>query len=962
MALVPTSDFNYSTPTYVNSSIAFNNISTKTISSSLIYSSKWQFSSDGNNNFDSNYNILQDTFADGDYTNNPTWTITAGTRTFAVGNTHLYQIFGGGGGYPDLCSPFIINDLNGKIISLSFSAKFAVDTSVQLAAVGIGNGNGATSYSLGTYGASEPNVIRFSKDIGQGSASVLLSISTPVLDGVEHYYYAERGKDYNWVIYKDSSLIGSVVDASYSSFTDAEISLLGSGDSTNNWIDNIKIQTSDSNWSSNISHSFNAPGIKTVFLTVGNTDGNNTISKDLNILAGLDLNVVNPRSGNYYGFQNTNKDENHSIDFNVIAQSGNSPRLRIYKSTIANKFQNLLYDLNLEKAAISPTADFNCGTANASFATTRTCHVDWNLSDVFTGDGNFFFDFNLSLYGFDFNFVKSSSSFVIDTNKPSTSWDGNNNVWQRTDANIHLTCNDLFGCGARNVLLFDNFEDNDLLNPTWAILDDFAEVQSAVVKNGLYSLKCTVQCFITTPMVGPANTFSTWIQGEDGVSYFSRFGSESMRFNLNNPHGEITYGGGTSFSPVIPYIGQKWYFLKIVSAPGSLTAKYYVYDSDGTTLLGSAIQTLPSRPNYVALSTSTGTTYFDDVVYGAYTSANPIVYLRDIDRSSSTLMGIYQLYDKNIFIKNSGVDGNYKIDFDSVDFAGNNSDINEQYILLDNTVPIVSNNSPAGDINQASQIFTWVFDIFDGNGSYANSCDYNAYLNDALIITLENRHGNLNVDGTLCTISFLYDAPTSQYIDININVIDKVNLRSNTIKSAKFSYIPGGGEPPVLPGGGPGGGGSGPVEPDKNILTSSLLQLIPNTSILQLYKTSSKQYYITAVSSSDQIIPIKIIIPAKMRPYLKSVIENDSLNPNETKVYRFVGQNVLDENFSPVIDDIIFNLNNGQLEIPVRLTIEQTSAEDVLDIFSMTLGDTKIPIVIAAGVAVLLWLVYARLK
>ncbi|MBI5554010.1 MAG: PGF-pre-PGF domain-containing protein, partial [Candidatus Diapherotrites archaeon] len=95
-----------------------------------------------------------------------------------------------------------------------------------------------------------------------------------------------------------------------------------------------------------------------------------------------------------------------------------------------------------------------------ALTTARTCFYIYNVQNT-NLDDNFFIDINavdwnsalsnIALTGRDANFYTAASSFMVDTNSPRTSWDGNHNSWQNMDANIHLTCVDMNGGTDRNV-------------------------------------------------------------------------------------------------------------------------------------------------------------------------------------------------------------------------------------------------------------------------------------------------------------------------------------------------------------------------------------------------------------------------------------------------------------------------------------------------------------------------------
>lgn len=67
-------------------------------------------------------------------------------------------------------------------------------------------------------------------------------------------------------------------------------------------------------------------------------------------------------------------------------------------------------------------------------------------------------------------------------------------------------------------------------------------------------------------------------------------------------------------------------------------------------------------------------------------------YRLDSDSSSGTSFGAWQTFDSNIFVN---TDGNYAIDFNSSDVAGNLETTNTDYVLVDKTNPSVTIDSPS---------------------------------------------------------------------------------------------------------------------------------------------------------------------------------------------------------------------------------------------------------------------------
>lgn len=223
----------------------------------------------------------------------------------------------------------------------------------------------------------------------------------------------------------------------------------------------------------------------------------------------LDINVNSPSVGNYIG-PSTATDGNYPIDFNVAYNDSNYLFADIYLSSSGKMFEYLVIkDLNLHYFGniLNRTSDINCDSNNFSASYEGgfpvNCFYDFNFYTI--PDGNYVVDINLHTFD-DFNSVESSGSFSIDTNTPSTSWDGNHATWQNMDANITLTCNDVGACASISY----QFDDDPSIFKNWSATVTVATGTTTDVNlpkpgsfDGNYSVK-----FRSTDVAG--NTPSDW--------------------------------------------------------------------------------------------------------------------------------------------------------------------------------------------------------------------------------------------------------------------------------------------------------------------------------------------------------------------------------------------------------------------------------------------------------------------
>ena len=160
--------------------------------------------------------------------------------------------------------------------------------------------------------------------------------------------------------------------------------------------------------------------------------------------AAIDVNVTkidgNPDNAALPAFSFV-QDANLTIDFNVSSDL-NSVLLDLNYSSVSTQGTGTAVLTDVNASTFITTGAWNCDDAN--FMNSTECSIDFDIQSV--SDGNYFiliFGDN----GTNTDFSASDNNFMIDNTDPSTTWDGNNNTWQTTDANIHLTCSDGSGSG-----------------------------------------------------------------------------------------------------------------------------------------------------------------------------------------------------------------------------------------------------------------------------------------------------------------------------------------------------------------------------------------------------------------------------------------------------------------------------------------------------------------------------------
>ncbi len=174
-------------------------------------------------------------------------------------------------------------------------------------------------------------------------------------------------------------------------------------------------------------------------------------------------------------------DGNYAIDFNSTDRAGNL------------ETTNTVYAL-LDKTAATTTDDSPATWQNSSFDVTLTCsdgdtttatrsgcnvtqyRIDsgswtaYSTAISISTDANHQIDYNSSDNAGNIETTNITYA-ALDTVAPTTSWDGNHNVWQASDANVHLTCNDsTSGCSSTKYRL-DTDASNTISYGAWTTYD-----------------------------------------------------------------------------------------------------------------------------------------------------------------------------------------------------------------------------------------------------------------------------------------------------------------------------------------------------------------------------------------------------------------------------------------------------------------------------------------------------------
>ncbi|MHA1835249.1 MAG: OmpL47-type beta-barrel domain-containing protein [Candidatus Baldrarchaeia archaeon] len=171
-----------------------------------------------------------------------------------------------------------------------------------------------------------------------------------------------------------------------------------------------------------------------------------------------------------------------------------------------------------------------------------------------------------------------------------------------------------------------------------------------------------------------------------------------------------------------------------------------------------------------------------------------IMYRLDTDPTDNVSYGAWQVFDGNILFSS---DGNYAIDFNSKDVAGNSEDVNTLYVLIDKTAPVAYTRNFSDDAVISSRYL-----IFDVNDAFAGVEDINVL-----------------IDGVAST-SFNFATHCTQF-DTNYHCeYEEALIKENKTYTITIQYID-------LAVGSPGNSGS----IDVNVLFTGAPQIVLNAPV-----------------------------------------------------------------------------------------------------------------------------------
>ena len=633
--------------------------------------------------------------------------------------------------------------------------------------------------------------------------------------------------DINYVSVLDSnlSLLGSLIYASETdylvdfNFSGSKIKCFGStciyyyaGDSYNYTIHDLDVNVSNSNGLIYLDSS------QTSYLTLYDSniwiDNNVTgkIAKTINQSGVLDMNAYN----NKFWI-------NPSITLFDIATSINELDLNFNKDLNLNN--------SLQRTKILP--DVGSATGGNLWINKNTranlCTTDvvaplgiCDTTITLTGDGENYYDFyaliqtNISNNAPDINLL-TIDSFLDNSGLPFFTYTRDGNL--TLDLNVYDVENDALlldinystsntqGTGAviindlnlatAGICLDNNFTDSTKCYYDWNI---------SGVNDGNYYILVSVYDGTTTTFEASDNNFAidnsapqvtansslNWYTSSATITLtcvdaVSRCSAVNYRTD-QDPTSTVSYGAWQTYSSAFSFANDGNYALDFNAVNGvglwdDTNTVYILVDAtDPDTIMNVPSGWQTSDVN-VTLASRTDAT----------SGINTTQYRMDTNATSGVNMGAWTTFDQNILLT---IDGNYAIDFNSSDVAGNIEDTNRVYVLIDKTAPSVvadynltwknTNQTVALTCTDTGSGCSAIYYRIDTNSTSTVSYgDWNAYLTALSFVT----DGNYALDFNAVNNAGLYDDLNTGYVLVD-KTAPSVTLVPDTNKvTVNSSYI-----------------------------------------------------------------------------------------------------------------------------------------------------------------------------
>ena len=443
-------------------------------------------------------------------------------------------------------------------------------------------------------------------------------------------------------------------------------------------------------------------------------------------------------------------DGNYFIDLNVHDDSdANAIDTSDYSIMVDNTPPTTTWDGNTTWQNTDANIHLSCLDATSGCSVTKY-RLDTDSSDGISYGSWQTYDMNI--------LVTQDGNWAIDFNSQDVAGniEATNTYYVLIDKQAPATTD--------SIKLFDGFEDGDYTsNLAWTLVQgDSADVsvQSSVVKEGSYALRIyndtsDYRKTLRTNLTLSYKVFSVWVLAENSDAYqefWIKDSDANIGIAIANEKGDfawIDYDGSTGLVHTIAsgaVASNTWYRLEIAYEPNSTAASFYVYDENDTLLYSATNQSVSSfDPAKLELYVSSSgcvlpnNLYFDSITASAsptgWFSSDVNVYLTCTDSLSGCDTtyyrideGSWQTYDSNILFSS---DGNFKLDYYSVDVAGNSESTNTTWVAVDKTDPTINNVMP----NDGNDAYTsnWIYFDLNDAASGISISTVQPYLDGVLI-------------------------------------------------------------------------------------------------------------------------------------------------------------------------------------------------------------------------------------
>jgi hypothetical protein len=354
-----------------------------------------------------------------------------------------------------------------------------------------------------------------------------------------------------------------------------------------------------------------------------------------------------------------------------------------------------------------------------------------------------------------------------------------------TDNNVNY-----YNLKSSDLNVIDDFE-TGTIGANWTVVGS-PKINSAVVKNGVYSVALRVNDSMTIPVTSTADmNYLVWMQSLNATDY-SYFMLLDASGNIIAPMylgtGVFKYGRGGSPGnydtlPAVSPDANKWYGLGINYQTGSNSVGYFIYDQNGT-LLDSVIgigpwNVGPAKKLRITRTANDGNVYYDDVRTGRInsTSLSPInIDKNEIHIFNSTGLKTITLLAGNkdgntVVSKNISISGincyfydensNNQISPSSVSINGVHATLTGNNLFIETTNMPTDYNVLVADSNYGTRYF-YFHDL-----SNANPVDINLFM-------LDNTRG-INVP-----FKFFHTNKTNVLANARVKVVRK-NTDANVV-------------------------------------------------------------------------------------------------------------------------------------------------------------------------------------